>query len=183
MTTQQTKQEYTYRRSTDGCDETFDVRRPDGELLTSVHFWDDLEYAEEKAKLIVHRMNCHERLVEALNYLLEQTVDQDLKHGITLSEGEEDARTKALAVIAEAAGSRILPPDPEGMNDKRSAWAGAAIAAFQETTGTDDEDALSDLLGDLRHWADRNNYDFEAASLRARCNYEAETGGVAKVTE
>jgi hypothetical protein len=44
------------------------------------------------------------RLLEALDYLLQQTVDMDLKHGITLSEGEEDARQKALAVIAEAAG-------------------------------------------------------------------------------
>ena len=44
------------------------------------------------------------RLLEALDYLLQQTVDMDLKHGITLSEGEKDARQKALAVIAEAAG-------------------------------------------------------------------------------
>jgi hypothetical protein len=36
-------------------------------------------------------------LLEALDYLLEQTVDMDL-----LSEGEEDARAKALAVIAKA---------------------------------------------------------------------------------
>lgn len=42
-------------------------------------------------------------LLDALNYLLEQTVDMDLKYGIGLSEGEEDARAKALAVIAEAA--------------------------------------------------------------------------------
>jgi hypothetical protein len=40
-------------------------------------------------------------LLEALNYLLEQTVDMDLKYGIGLSEGEEDARAKALAVIAK----------------------------------------------------------------------------------
>jgi hypothetical protein len=43
-------------------------------------------------------------LLEALDYLLEQTVDMDLKYGIGLSEGEEDARTKALAVIAKAKG-------------------------------------------------------------------------------
>jgi hypothetical protein len=39
-------------------------------------------------------------LVEALHYLLQQTIDMDLKHGITLSEGEADARAKALAAIA-----------------------------------------------------------------------------------
>ncbi len=41
-------------------------------------------------------------LLEALDYLLAQTVDMDLKYGITLSEGEEEARAKALAVIAKA---------------------------------------------------------------------------------
>ena len=41
-------------------------------------------------------------LLEALDYLLEQTVDMDLKYGIGLSEGEEDARAKALAAIAKA---------------------------------------------------------------------------------
>jgi hypothetical protein len=44
-------------------------------------------------------------LLEALDYLLEQTVDMDLKYGIALSEGEQDARAKALAAIAKAAGS------------------------------------------------------------------------------
>jgi hypothetical protein len=41
-------------------------------------------------------------LLEALDYLLQQTVDQDLKYGICLSEGEEEARAKALAAIAKA---------------------------------------------------------------------------------
>jgi hypothetical protein len=39
--------------------------------------------------------------IAALDYLLQQTIDQDLKHGITLTEGEEDARRRALAVIAK----------------------------------------------------------------------------------
>jgi len=43
----------------------------------------------------------------ALDYLLEQTVDQDLKYGIGLSEGEEDARAKALAAIAKARGEEV----------------------------------------------------------------------------
>lgn len=43
-------------------------------------------------------------LLDALNYLLEQTVDADLKHGIALTEGEADAREKALAAIAKAKG-------------------------------------------------------------------------------
>ena len=70
-----------------------------------------------------------------------------------------------------------LPPDPEGMNDQRSAWADIAIRAFQTATGSDDEDALGDLLADLMHWPDRNNYDFAAALTRGRGHYEAETMG------
>ena len=48
-------------------------------------------------------------------------------------------------------------------------------AAFREATGTDAEDALSDLLADLMHWADRSDYDFEAALLRGRGHYGTET--------
>jgi hypothetical protein len=70
-----------------------------------------------------------------------------------------------------------LPPDPDGMNDDRSAWAGTALALFMQLTGTEHEDALGDLLADLMHWADRNQYDFDAALERARGHYEAETGG------
>jgi hypothetical protein len=42
------------------------------------------------------------RLIGAIHYLLEQTLDRDRKYGITLSEGEQDARTKALSAVAEA---------------------------------------------------------------------------------
>lgn len=70
-----------------------------------------------------------------------------------------------------------LPPDPDGKNGDRAAWAGAALAKFMEVTGTDKEDAGGDLLGDLMHWCDRNNYDFDAALARARAHYEAETVG------
>jgi len=68
-----------------------------------------------------------------------------------------------------------LPPAPEGMNDKRSAWAGASVRLFQATTGCDEEDALCDLLADLMHWADRSNYDFDATIARAQYHYDAET--------
>ena len=70
-----------------------------------------------------------------------------------------------------------FPPDPEGMNDSRAEWAGAALSAFMRETGTDEEDALGDLLADLIHWCDRNKYDFDAALDRARGHYEAETLG------
>lgn len=44
-----------------------------------------------------------DELLAALDYLLQQTVDQDLKHGISLTEGEEEARQRALAIIAKVA--------------------------------------------------------------------------------
>ena len=43
-------------------------------------------------------------LLSSLTYLLEQTVEMDLAHGIKLTEGETDARRKALAAIAQANG-------------------------------------------------------------------------------
>ena len=68
-----------------------------------------------------------------------------------------------------------LPADPDGVNDQRAHWAGVAIDAFQEATGTDREDVLCDLLTDLMHWADRQDFDFEAAFWRAEDHYREET--------
>lgn len=74
------------------------------------------------------------------------------------------------------------------MNEDRAKWAMVAIAAFQERTRTNLEDALSDLLCDLMHLADRRETfhhpsddpeymieEFEAALQRARQHYEEET--------
>jgi hypothetical protein len=68
-----------------------------------------------------------------------------------------------------------LPPDPENMNDARADWAATALRCFARETGTDDEDALTDLLCDLMHWSDRHGGDFENALRLARLHYEAET--------
>jgi hypothetical protein len=68
-----------------------------------------------------------------------------------------------------------LPPDPERKNDARSRWAAKAIAAFIAETATDLEDSLGDLLADLMHWCDRNNFDFDAALDRGHYHYAAET--------
>ena len=71
--------------------------------------------------------------------------------------------------------TKRLPADPEAMNDDRAAWAAAALAEFQRITGTEDGDALGDLLCDLMHWCDRNDCQFDAALSRAQTHYEAET--------
>jgi hypothetical protein len=73
--------------------------------------------------------------------------------------------------------TKTLPPDPEGKNDDRAKWAAAALRQFRHTTGADHEDSLGDLLCDLMHWSDRNNFDFEAALSRAQGHYQAETEG------
>jgi hypothetical protein len=53
-------------------------------------------------------------------------------------------------------------------------WAAAALRHFQCVTGTEHEDALSDLLCDLMHWSDREDIDFQNALDTARMHYEAE---------
>jgi hypothetical protein len=72
--------------------------------------------------------------------------------------------------------TKLLPPDPEGMNDDRAEWAAAALRHFQCTTGTDYDDAIVDLMSDLMHWCDRNEADFAASLSISRMHYEAETG-------
>jgi hypothetical protein len=72
---------------------------------------------------------------------------------------------------------RPLPPDPEGMNDRRAGWAGSAIACFRDATGTDLGDAVCDLLADLMHWCDRNGQHFGHELERAKDHYHAETLG------
>ncbi len=71
---------------------------------------------------------------------------------------------------------RRVPRDPERMNDARAAWAAAALHAFVDQTGADEEDAAPDLIADLMHWCDRHGYDFAGALDRARRHYDAETG-------
>lgn len=73
-----------------------------------------------------------------------------------------------------------LPPDPENMNDERAEWAASAVDAFADITnmrnaGEDDETILTDLLADLRHWADREGIDWKAVVTTAEMHYDAET--------
>jgi hypothetical protein len=67
-----------------------------------------------------------------------------------------------------------LPPNPDGLNSARAEWAQAAIIAFRKVTGAEEE-ALSDLLCDLMHLADRQGENFYASLGRAINNYVEET--------
>jgi len=52
---------------------------------------------------------------------------------------------------------RQLPPDPDGMNDKRAMWAGECIDCMSDLTGCEPgQEALGDLVCNLFHWGDRN---------------------------
>lgn len=70
---------------------------------------------------------------------------------------------------------RPIPPDPDGQNNQRAQWAEAVLIAFAVETGTEREDALCDLLTDLRHWCDRNNTSFGSELERATRHYKEET--------
>lgn len=59
-------------------------------------------------------------------------------------------------------------------NEDRAAWAQAAVRVFMRITGTDDEDAISDLLGNLMHLCDVRGDDFTALLNRGAGHYQAE---------
>jgi hypothetical protein len=70
--------------------------------------------------------------------------------------------------------------DPDDKNESRAQWAREAIEVFQEATGTDDCDAISDLLCDIRHLCDHDKSfgSWEDSINRVTCagsHYDAET--------
>jgi hypothetical protein len=66
--------------------------------------------------------------------------------------------------------------DPDGQNKSRAEWAKYALVAFQSQTGTDNEDAVKDLLCDLMHYCQQTDGEnFEASLDAARRHYLAET--------
>ncbi len=73
--------------------------------------------------------------------------------------------------------STRTPNDPDDMNEERADWAQECLTFFMKKTGTDPEDALSDLLCNLAHWCDRNDTEFERELRRAASHYGDETDG------
>ncbi|ODR99305.1 hypothetical protein AUC68_04740 [Methyloceanibacter methanicus] len=68
-----------------------------------------------------------------------------------------------------------LPPNPDGQNNRRAAFAETALAAYMRNNAVDPDSCLADLLCDLMHWSDRNDFNFADELLRAQGNYDAET--------
>jgi hypothetical protein len=126
-----------------------------------------------------HIIASYQELRDALDYLLEQTVDQDLAYGIELTEGEREARGKALAALAKTAGEEGEEDDPvcpdchwhrsdaegdEGWNPDCGYCFSCVesvyrlcekfgITATEEEAGDDDDDLLDVLRRKL--WAAR----------------------------
>lgn len=73
---------------------------------------------------------------------------------------------------------RQLPPDPHGVNASRAECASYALSAFMSYARTDPESAMTDLLCNLMHLADRNGTDFNRDLARARMHYTCETSVV-----
>ena len=71
--------------------------------------------------------------------------------------------------------TKPFPPDPDLQNASRARSAANALEAFHQQTGTDFEDAVSDLLANLMHWCDRAGQDFNQELRRARSHYAEET--------
>ena len=69
---------------------------------------------------------------------------------------------------------KLIPPDPENMNNNRAYWAGEAIDVFEGRTGVEQKDSLCDLLADLRHWSDRQGFNWERELKRAMSHYKKE---------
>ena len=85
----------------------------------------------------------------------------------------------------EKSGAHLPPGDPdydesEEINERRSGWAEEAIVAFVEATGSDLEDAIADLIGDLGHFCDRHKMNMQAQVERGREFYDFETQGEGK---
>lgn len=63
------------------------------------------------------------------------------------------------------------------MNFKRAGWAKTALNLFQHDTGTDNEDAIADLVCNLMHLCkfEPDKYgDFEEQMERGKRNFEGE---------
>lgn len=101
---------------------------------------------------------------------------------ITPTQAEQNLKLKTRLArrVVEEGWTKRIPPDPEEMNELRGKWGGAAVRTFTKLAGeSGDENAqqnLSDLLGDLMHWADRQQHvNFAEALERACSHYDDET--------
>lgn len=111
-------------------------------------------------------------MLDALEYLLEQTVNMDLAHGIDLTEGERDARNQALAIIAKARAPKITP-------FLRAYIAAALFSSLDGDTPLDRDHDASDLAPQtlLRMAQDCERFQAENAEALAACTKDSDSQG------
>jgi hypothetical protein len=175
---------WTLHFNRDGTEDVAVIRDAVGdELVCSRHLW--LPEGKDPVPptlAAIWLMAAAPKLKQALDELLEQTVDMDLKHGIALSEGEEEARTRALAAIAEATCGKCSRSDPT--NRDRAEWARNALAVFTAETFSGDhpdtmergdlECAMGDLVADVLHLARCEGFNPEAILQHGRDHFQHE---------
>ena len=111
MTTKHTPGPWIIGRSADGwphigTSRKFGAYGENVALVTRPTLSERMSGAEDFSAANARLIAAAPELLAALFYLLEQTVEQDVKHGIELTEGEEDARSQARAAIAKAEGAK-----------------------------------------------------------------------------
>lgn len=114
-------------------------------------------------------------LIQTANFKFLWPFEDDKKTPELLVKALQDTTSVMPADWGVGDAAKAVPPDPEKMNDERARFADNAINAFVRVSGCDAENSLGDLLCNLMHWADRKNFDFEAALERAQRNYGEET--------
>jgi hypothetical protein len=88
---------------------------------------------------------------------------------------------KQIADAKSECAKAVLPPnDPESpeyqdMNGQRSGWAQAGLMAYAAATGSDLQDLIADLIGDLGHFCDRHGLDLRHELDRGEEMYRFET--------
>lgn len=137
---------YHYRRSSDGCDETFEVvSRSTGQHVVAVRFWEKEEEANATAQWITASVN----LAHAVTELM--AVQEDDTSSTTSDTGRQSVPNPTM---------RRDRADRFAKHLEGSEWP---LASFIE------------LLTDALHWCDREFIDFDDALVHATGTFHSET--------
>lgn len=113
-----------------------------------------------------------------MNMKIKKTLKKTLKKAlneITIGNTEEGERLIEIA-LADMKNLEAIEDKAAiaKANATRAGYAAEAIAVFRNTTGTDLEDVICDLICNLMHWCDLNNQNFNDELDRSRNHYEHE---------
>ena len=137
---------FTYRRSTDGCDETFDVvSESTGEFVTAFHFWEAEEECESRARWVAAALN--------------------VAHAMT-------GLSAAYRSTGGIEGVPVPPPlNTEVKVELRRQRADRFAPLVKERSRFETLLRFIDVLTDAKHWCDQNGVDFDDAILNARRDF------------